>query len=88
MTRIKKWVKKWEGIQNEVIIKSEQQRAERLRRKNKKIKTMKDGARKAITEGLIQRKTPMQVMKDEYVRRKYEREKKYNQKRRNITKKD
>jgi len=50
-------------------------KVERAKKKANKLANMKPGARKAITEGLASRKGPMQVMKEEYERRKYEREK-------------
>jgi hypothetical protein len=56
---------------------TEQQRAEKLRDKRKKLISMKPGARKAITEGLLMNKKVTDVMKDEYSRRKYERQIKY-----------
>jgi hypothetical protein len=54
---------------------TEQMKAERLRRRSDKLFNMKPGARKAIVEGLKLHKSPLQVMKDEYDRRKFEREK-------------
>lgn len=56
---------------------SEQQRAEKIRQKRKKLSSMKPGARKAITEGMLLNKSVTDVMKDEYNRRKYERQIKY-----------
>lgn len=56
---------------------SEQQKAERIRKKRKKLSSMKPGARKAITEGLLLNKGVSDVMKEEYNRRKYERRIKY-----------
>lgn len=56
---------------------TEQAKAEKLRRKQKRFKEMKPGARQAMVEGLIMHKKPWDVAKDEYNRRKYEREKKY-----------
>ena len=44
-------------------------------RRQKKLMEMKPGARRAITEGIIAKRSPLDVMKDEYQRRKYEREK-------------
>jgi len=55
---------------------TEQMRAEKLRKKVNKVKNMKPGARKAITEGVAMKKHPMDVMREEYNRRKYEREQK------------
>lgn len=52
---------------------TEQQRAEKLRRKRKKIANRKPGAIKAISEGLMNRSKVSEVMKKEYDRRKYER---------------
>jgi epoxyqueuosine reductase QueG len=56
---------------------TEQMKAERLRKKANKLSSMKPGARKAISEGLATRSKPLDVMKREYERRKYEREQKY-----------
>ena len=53
---------------------TEQQRAEKLRQKIKKNQNRKPGAIKAISEGLINRSKVTEVMKQEYDRRKYERE--------------
>jgi len=53
-----------------------QMQDEKRRKKVNKLANMKPGARKAITEGLIAKKSVTQVMKEEYERRKYEREKK------------
>lgn len=61
---------------------TEQQRAEKLRQKRKKLTNMKPGASKAIKEGLMLRSGPMEVMKKEYDRRKYERQIKQQKKNR------
>lgn len=53
-----------------------QQKAERARKKINKYQNMKPGARRAIVEGRMMKKGPLAVMKEEYYRRKYEREKK------------
>lgn len=53
---------------------TEQMKAERLRKKINKRIHMKPGARQAIVHGIAMRKRPMDVMKDEYNRRKYKRE--------------
>lgn len=59
---------------------TEQMRAEKLRKRGERLANMKPGARRAITEGIIARKNPMDVMKEEYERRKYERQQKYKDK--------
>lgn len=56
--------------------KLEEDKARRQKAKAKKLANMKPGAHKAISEGLALRKGPIQVMKEEAARRKYEREKK------------
>lgn len=56
---------------------TEQMKAERLRKKANRLSSMKPGARKAMVEGLATRSKPMDVMRREYERRKYEREQKY-----------
>ena len=56
---------------------TEQEHAEHLRRKINKVTKMKPGAERAIAEGLMGRKKTWDVMREEYERRKYEREKKY-----------
>jgi len=55
---------------------SRQMEDERRRNKANKVSSMKPGARRAIHEGLLARKGPVDVMKEEYARRKYEREQK------------
>jgi hypothetical protein len=57
---------------------SEQIHAEKLRRQANRISSLKPGAKKAIFEGLAMKKSPFDVMRDEYDRRKYERIKKYH----------
>ena len=57
---------------------TEQQRAEKLRRKSNKISSMKPGAHRAIVEGIAMKQKPWEVAGYEYSRRKYEREKKYH----------
>lgn len=75
----KKLLKKKKDMQEQMQrgrIVTEQMRAEKLRRKQNKYANMKPGARKAIHDGLVMRKSPLDVMKDEYSRRKFEREQK------------
>lgn len=58
-------------------VKSEQQRAKKLRRKDNKLANMKPGAKRAMVEGLAMKSSPLDVARNEYIRRKYERKKKY-----------
>jgi len=58
------------------VERTEQMKAEKLRKKANKLKHMKPGARKAMIEGVAMKKSPMAVMRDEYSRRKYERQQK------------
>ena len=53
----------------------EQDKIRRQKQKINDLVNMKPGARKAIKAGLIMKKKPLEVMRDEYERRKYEREK-------------
>ena len=53
---------------------TEQKHAEKLRSKRNKIANMKSGTKKTIVTGLAAKSTPMDVMKEEYSRRKYERQ--------------
>jgi len=55
---------------------TEQMRAEKLRRKINKRMNMKPGARQAIVHGIALKKNPMEVMSEEYNRRKAVREQK------------
>lgn len=57
---------------------TEQQRAEKLRRKMKRFQDMKPGVRKTIVEGRMMNKSTLDVMKDEYEKRKFDRESKKN----------
>lgn len=49
---------------------SEQDRARKLREKKHRVKGMKPGAKRAILEGLMYRKSPLEVMREEWERRK------------------
>jgi len=55
---------------------TDQMKAEKLRKKTNKLQHMKPGAHKAIVEGMALKKSPMDVMREEYSRRKYERQQK------------
>ena len=56
---------------------TQQMKADKIRKKMKKAKDNKPGAIKAISEGMAFKKSPLDVMKEEYERRKYEREQKH-----------
>jgi len=62
------------------LVVTEQMRAERLRKRIDKRIDMKPGARKTISEGIALRKSPLDVMHEEYNRRRFEREQKNKQK--------
>lgn len=55
---------------------TEQMRAERLRKRQSNLVDAKPGAITAIKRGMFTKANPLDVMKEEYVRRKYERENK------------
>ena len=57
-----------------------QMKADKMRKKMDNLIHMKPGARQAITHGLMMRKKPLDVMKEEYSRRLYEREQKKKEK--------
>lgn len=59
---------------------TEQMKAEKLRKKTNKRINMKPGARQAIVHGMTMKKSPMDVMREEYERRRYEREQKKKKK--------
>ena len=56
---------------------TQQMKADKLCKRMKKAKDHTPGAVKAISEGIAFKKSPLDVMKEEYERRKYEREQKY-----------
>jgi len=58
-------------------VESEIIRAKKLRKKMKRINEMEPGARRTILEGLNTHKNVLDVMKDEYKRRKEVRDEKY-----------
>jgi len=71
--KLKGYVKgKREQIQRGRIV-TEQMRADKLRKKNDWVANMKPGALRSITVGLKTKASPLDVMKEEYERRKYER---------------
>ena len=53
---------------------TEQKKAEKLRKQKQKITDMKPGSITTIRKGLLTHASPLDVMKEEYNRRKYERE--------------
>jgi len=53
---------------------TEQMKAEKLRKKMNRLQDAKPGAVTAIRQGLVTKASPWDVMKEEYNRRKYERE--------------
>ena len=57
-----------------------QMKAERIRKRNRRIADMKPGARRAITEGLVMKKSIGDVFSEELERRRINREKKYGKK--------
>ena len=77
LDRLNEWIEKKREELLEAKIEYEKRKAEKYREKVEKINKMKPGAIKAIKEGLLYNKTPLQVMKEEWERRKREREKKY-----------
>lgn len=74
--KINRWVKRKQADIERGREITMQMKAERARKKNKRIDEMQPGAVKAIAEGLRSKSSPLDVMKQEYYRRKYEREKK------------
>jgi len=52
---------------------TEQMKAEKQRRKLDNVLHMQPGARKTIKEGVLMKKKPLDVMKEEYYRRKQKR---------------
>lgn len=56
---------------------TEQQRAERLRKRAGKISDMKPSTKKTIVSGLVSHSGLVDVMKEEYSRRKYNRKQKH-----------
>ena len=57
---------------------SEQMRAEKLRKKKQSIKNAKPSTISSVRTGLFLKQSPLEVMKVEYDRRKYERKNKFN----------
>jgi len=55
---------------------TEQMKADKLRKRQNSLKDAKPGAVTAIRSGLVTRASPLDVMKEEYNRRKYERKNK------------
>ena len=77
LNRLSEWIEKKREEILEARIEYEKRKAERYQRKIERINQMKPGAIKAIREGLLYNKTPLQVMREEWERRKREREKKF-----------
>jgi len=77
MGKINTWLEKKKKQLQDTKSQLEIDKARRQKKKINKVANMKPGARKAISEGLIGNKKPLQVMKEEYQRRKDERERRY-----------
>jgi len=56
---------------------TQQMKAEKLRKKMNKLADAKPGAVTTMRKGMMTKQSPIDVMKEEYSRRKYEREKKF-----------
>ena len=76
LERLKEKKRKMQAQMKKGLEVTEQMRAEKKRKKLNKLVHMKPGARQAIVHGMMAKKTPMEVMREEYDRRKSEREKK------------
>ena len=76
LDRLKEKKQKMQSQMQRGRVVTEQMRAEKLRRKINKRIDMKPGAGQAIVHGMAMKKSPMDVMKEEYSRRRYEREQK------------
>jgi len=59
---------------------TQQMKAEKLRKKMNKLADAKPGAVTTMRKGIMAKQSPMDVMKEEYGRRKYERNQKYKEK--------
>ena len=59
---------------------TQQMKDEKKRKKMNNLLHMKPGARQAIVHGMALKKHPMDVMREEYERRRYEREQKKKEK--------
>lgn len=76
LDRLRRWVERKQMEIQEARVEYEQLRAERLREKQKRVSELPPGVKRTILEGLMYRKSPLEVMREEWDRRKYEREKK------------
>lgn len=80
MMSFKKRLRKFVKVKKEQVERGRevtlQMQAERQRKRLHKMQNMDEGAVKAIMTGLQSKETPLSVMKQEYHRRKYERERK------------
>lgn len=59
---------------------TQQMKAEKLRKKMNKLADTKPGAVTTMRKGIMAKQSPIDVMKEEYSRRKYKREKKFKTK--------
>jgi len=70
---LKDKIKHLQELKQRGIERTEQMKAEKLRKKLRKAMDRKPGAVKAICDGLALKESPLAVMGKEYSRRKYER---------------
>ena len=73
MGKLKQIRQRMDEMKQKGLERTLQMQAEKQRQKIKRHQNRPDGAVKAIEEGLICKSSPLDVMKKEYTRRKYER---------------
>lgn len=69
---LKDKIKHLRDLKQRGIERTEQMKAEKLRKKFRKAMDRKPGAVKAISDGIALKKSPLTVMGEEYSRRRYE----------------
>ena len=74
--KLKEKKQKMQAQMQRGLVVTEQMRAEKKRKRMNKRMNLKPGARQAISHGLMMKKHPMEVMKEEYDRRQYKRKQK------------
>lgn len=74
LDKLKEKKKKMQAQMERGRVVTEQMKADKKRKHMDNFIHMKPGARQAITYGLAMKKNPMEVMKEDYNRRRYERE--------------
>lgn len=80
MSKLKDFIAKYQAQIQKGKEVTQQMKAEKLRKKMNRLTDAKPGAATTMRKGIMTHQSPIEVMKEEHSRRKYERNQKYYKK--------